>query len=76
MDAFCRLSEIDCFQAMDEMARITDKENGKIIQVSEQPPEVRQEIWFKWSRTVDYKISVGQKKFNEKYIYEITFLQN
>ena len=73
MDAFSRLNETDCFQAMDEMVRVTDKETGKIIQITEQPPEIRQETWFRWGRTVKQKIHVKQKKFMEKYIYEVTF---
>jgi hypothetical protein len=73
MDALCRLSETDCYQAMDEMVRVVDKENGKIIQITEEPPEVRQEKWFKWSKSSPYTLTVKQKKFMEKYIYEITF---
>jgi len=73
MDAFSRLNETDCFQAMDEMVRVMDKETGKIIQITEQPPDIRQEMWFRWGRTVKQKIQVKQKKFMDKYIYEVSF---
>jgi len=72
MDAFSRLSEVDCYQAMDELARIL-KDGGVLIQITEQPPEIRQELWFKWSRTVPYEINVKQEKLKEKYVYQVTF---
>ncbi|CAG5089756.1 Oidioi.mRNA.OKI2018_I69.PAR.g12338.t1.cds [Oikopleura dioica] len=71
MDAFMRLEESDSFQAMDEMVRVLGP-SGKVLQLTEEPPETRVERWFKWSQTSKYEAKVQQEEIAGKYGYIVT----
>ena len=71
MDAFMRLEESDSFQAMDEMVRVL-RPSGKVLQLTEEPPETRVERWFKWSQTSKYEAKVQQEEIAGKYGYIVT----
>lgn len=71
MDAFMRLDEVETYQAMDELARVLSK-NGKILQITEEPPEARTERWFKWSQTTKYDVHVQQEELSDKFGYIVT----
>merc|ERR1712227_1149703 len=74
MDAVTRLPQDEVFQAMDEMARVL-KLGGTIIQFTEEPPEVRTELWEKWQRKSSIKkaktMRVGCEEVDDHFVYRI-----
>ena len=74
MDAFMRLEESESFQAMDEMARVLVP-GGKILQLTEEPPETRMERWFKWSLSTKYEAKIQQEEIVGKFGYIVTLSQ-
>lgn len=75
MDAVSRLPDDEVFQSMDEMARVL-KPGGKIIQFTEEPPEVRTELWETWQRKSSSdkasNMSVGCEEVGDHFIYRIS----
>ena len=75
MDAVSRLPDDEVFQSMDEMARVL-KPGGKIIQFTEEPPEVRTELWETWQRKSSGQkatgLRVGCQEVDDHFVYRIT----
>jgi len=72
MDAICRLPVEDVFQAMDEISRVMAP-GGILLQFTEEPPEVRLDLWERWGRTVKRKVKIGNQEVDDKYVYRVTF---
>ena len=72
MDAVCRLPLEDVFQAMDEISRVLAPD-AVLLQFTEEPPEVRLDLWERWGRTVNRKFTIGNQEIDDKYVYRVKF---
>ena len=70
--SICRLPVEDVFQAMDEISRVMAP-GGILLQFTEEPPEVRLDLWERWGRTVNRKVKIGNEEVDDKYVYRVTF---